>query len=128
MERLEEFFSSVALAIRARTTRAMVHRLRKVYVEPTTRCNLRCRTCMRKSWDEPAADMTMETYGRLLDSLRAVRTVKCVAYWGIGEPLMHPRIVDMIGSAPPSDLAGSTSLEAVFEVGDDGLEPPTSTL
>ena len=77
----------------------MVHRLRKVYVEPTTRCNLNCRTCMRRAWDEPAADMSMETYHRLLDSLRNLKTVERVAYWGIGEALMHPRIAEMIGRA-----------------------------
>ena len=27
--------------------------LAKIYLEPTTNCNLQCRTCMRTSWDEP---------------------------------------------------------------------------
>ena len=27
--------------------------LAKVYVEPTTACNLRCRICVRNSWNEP---------------------------------------------------------------------------
>ena len=30
-----------------------VTHLRKVYIEPTNRCNLECRTCIRNIWDEP---------------------------------------------------------------------------
>jgi MoaA/NifB/PqqE/SkfB family radical SAM enzyme len=93
------FLSAFAGAARKLTSGASVHRLRKVYVEPTTKCNLRCHTCMRHSWDEPAADMQMATYARLLDGLRKIGTIQTVAYWGIGEPLMHPRIVAMIASA-----------------------------
>jgi hypothetical protein len=29
----------------------------KVYVEPTTVCNLRCRICVRNSWSEPMGSM-----------------------------------------------------------------------
>jgi len=31
--------------------------LGKVYVEPTTRCNLRCPMCLRQYWDEPETDL-----------------------------------------------------------------------
>jgi len=99
MKRSEELLSGLSRAVRRGTSEASVHRLRKVYVEPTTRCNLHCPTCMRRSWDEPAADMTMAIYGRLLEDLRRIGTVRSVAYWGIGEPLVHPHLVEMIGSA-----------------------------
>ena len=29
-----------------------IDRLAKLYVEPTNRCNLDCRTCMRQGWEE----------------------------------------------------------------------------
>ncbi len=29
-----------------------ISRLAKVYIEPTNRCNLDCRTCIRNVWDE----------------------------------------------------------------------------
>lgn len=32
--------------------------LGKVYVEPTSACNLNCRTCMRRSWTEPVGTMS----------------------------------------------------------------------
>jgi MoaA/NifB/PqqE/SkfB family radical SAM enzyme len=111
--------SAFAVAAQKRALGNMLHRLRKVYVEPTTRCNLRCRTCMRRSWDEPAADMAMATYGRLLDSLRKIRTVHTVAYWGIGEPLMHPRIAEMVGST--HDLGLQTELITNAQLLDETL-------
>ena len=73
-------------------------KLDKVIVEPTTRCNLQCTTCMRNTWEEPYGDMTAATFERLLRGLRDLRPSK-VAFWGIGEPLMNPRIVDMVRQA-----------------------------
>ena len=70
--------------------------LTKVYVEPTTSCNLNCRTCIRNSWDEPPGRMRMTTYRRLIEGLRKVKTLKTMAFWGFGEPLLHPDIIDMI--------------------------------
>ncbi len=73
--------------------------LTKVYVEPTSRCNLACKTCMRKSWDEQPGEMAAETYERFLRGLRGISTVHTVAFWGFGEPLLHPNILGMIGAA-----------------------------
>ncbi|NLD50353.1 MAG: hypothetical protein GX660_24705 [Clostridiaceae bacterium] len=28
-----------------------IHSLAKVYIEPTSKCNLKCQTCIRKTWD-----------------------------------------------------------------------------
>lgn len=86
-------------AVQERVTGASTHSLRKIYIEPTTRCNLHCRACMRRVWDECPGDMTRQTYDRLLAGMREMRTVRSVAYWGIGEPLMHPEIVRMVHSA-----------------------------
>ncbi|MFA6033031.1 MAG: radical SAM protein [Myxococcota bacterium] len=73
-------------------------RLDKVIIEPTTRCNLQCTTCMRNTWDEPYGDMTAETFSALMRGLRELRPSK-VAFWGIGEPLMNPRLVEMVRQA-----------------------------
>ena len=70
-----------------------------VYVEPTNRCNLRCRTCVRNVWDEPLGDMEMETYRRLVEGLRSVRSLRKMSFWGYGEPLLHPGIVEMVRMA-----------------------------
>ena len=70
--------------------------LARVIVEPTTRCNLSCRTCVRHSWDEPLGSMSRSTFEALLDGLGKVPTLRTVAFWGIGEPLCHPDIAEMV--------------------------------
>lgn len=76
--------------------RRPVGHLAKVYVEPTSRCNLTCRTCIRNAWEEPLGDMTDETFDRLVASLRALDPRPTVFLGGFGEPLVHPRIVAMV--------------------------------
>jgi MoaA/NifB/PqqE/SkfB family radical SAM enzyme len=70
--------------------------LRKVYIEPTNRCNLECRTCIRHSWTEPLGHMSGETFGRIVQGLRAFSPAPVVFFGGFGEPLAHPRIVEMV--------------------------------
>lgn len=73
--------------------------LRKVYVEPTTRCNLHCPMCVRQYWDEPLADLSWVAYDRLIAGLREMGTCRQMAFWGFGEPLLHPDILRMIAAA-----------------------------
>lgn len=73
--------------------------LRRVYVEPTSRCNLNCTTCIRNTWSEDFADMPWELYESLLEGLREMPHLERMSFWGYGEPLLHPRIVDMIAGA-----------------------------
>lgn len=68
----------------------------KIYVEPTSRCNLSCVTCIRHSWDEPFGDMDWPTYEALIDGLKDFPEAKTIAFAGFGEPLVHPRFPDMI--------------------------------
>lgn len=82
--------------------------LAKVIVEPTSRCNLNCRTCVRHSWDEPLGSMSWPTYESLLGGLRQVPTLRTIAFWGIGEPLYHPDIAEMVRTA--HDLGVRTEL------------------
>lgn len=70
--------------------------LTKLYVEPTTQCNLQCRTCIRNSWDEPIGFMDMNVFRRLISGIKFFRSLKRVAFWGFGEPLVHPEIVKMV--------------------------------
>ncbi|HSW46599.1 MAG TPA: radical SAM protein, partial [Phycisphaerae bacterium] len=82
--------------------------LGKVYVEPTSACNLSCRTCMRHSWNEPVGTMTGATFQRLLASLATVPSFHTMAFWGMGEPLLHPEIASMVQAA--KDLGAETEL------------------
>ncbi len=71
----------------------------KVYIEPTNRCNLACRTCLRTLWDEPPGDMDAATFARVLDGVRACAPSPTVFFGGVGEPLAHPRIIEMVAAA-----------------------------
>jgi MoaA/NifB/PqqE/SkfB family radical SAM enzyme len=90
--RLEEDLNHVRLH------RPVTH-LAKVYVEPTVRCNLDCRTCIRNVWDEELGTMSERTFDRVLAALRSVSSSPSVFFGGLGEPLLHPHIVDWIKQA-----------------------------
>jgi len=76
--------------------RPPVSRLAKVYIEPTNHCNLECRTCIRHSWNEPVGSMNAATFNRIAEGLRSFSHPPGVFFGGLGEPLAHPEIVDMI--------------------------------
>jgi MoaA/NifB/PqqE/SkfB family radical SAM enzyme len=83
--------------------RLVLHRsadhLARVYIEPTTACNLQCRTCMRNAWDERIGHMAPETFRRILEGIQALPNPPCIFFGGLGEPLAHPDILEMIREA-----------------------------
>ncbi|TDO85291.1 MoaA/NifB/PqqE/SkfB family radical SAM enzyme [Halanaerobium saccharolyticum] len=106
-------------------------RLTRIYIEPTSDCNLNCKTCVRHSWDEEMGFMEMEAYSKLIEELKDFKGLEKISFWGIGEPLFHPRIAEMIGLA--SRLGVKTQIitngllldqekaEALLEAGLDSL-------
>jgi MoaA/NifB/PqqE/SkfB family radical SAM enzyme len=73
--------------------------LSKVYIEPTNRCNLECRTCIRNIWDEPLGEMKSATFSRIIEDLRSFSSPPTIFFGGLGEPLVHPDIFEMVGQA-----------------------------
>ncbi len=73
-----------------------IHSLARVYVEPTSRCGLSCRTCVRNTWDEPTGNMTPEVFDRLISQLSRFPALESVMFSGVGEPTLHPNITNMI--------------------------------
>jgi Fe-coproporphyrin III synthase len=61
--------------------------IRKLYLEPTTACNLCCRTCIRNSWGMPSENMSSHTFDQIIDSLPELPFLKQVIFSGFGEPL-----------------------------------------
>ena len=106
-------------------------RLTKVYIEPTSDCNLNCKTCVRHSWEEEMGFMEMEDYRKLIKELKDFKGLGRVSFWGIGEPLYHPQIAEMVELA--SGLGVKTQIitnallldhdkaEALLEAGLDSL-------
>ncbi|HJD97214.1 radical SAM protein [Mailhella massiliensis] len=79
----------------------MADELRRLYLEPTSRCNLNCAMCFRKSWvEEKTGDMSEATFRAALAHLP--ESVETIFFGGMGEPLFHPRIVDMVRAASSS--------------------------
>ncbi len=69
--------------------------LKKLYIEPTTKCNLNCKMCFRNTWfDEPICDLSLETYRDVIRSMPS--SVETVFFGGMGEPLFHKDILEMI--------------------------------
>jgi MoaA/NifB/PqqE/SkfB family radical SAM enzyme len=76
--------------------RRPVTQLARIYIEPTNHCNLHCVTCIRHSWDEPLGEMHSAVFSRIVDNLRVFPSPPSVFLGGLGEPLSHPHIVDMV--------------------------------
>ncbi len=73
--------------------------LAKVYLEPTSLCNLDCCMCIRHSWTEKQGNMSDATFQRLMDSLAALPSKPIIVFGGFGEPLFHPHIREMLRRA-----------------------------
>ena len=84
----------------------------KVYVETTTRCNLRCRMCVKHAQGSCIEERDLDTtlFARLLPSLSHTGFL---ILNGIGEPLLHPELTTMISQArramPPAGVIGFQS-------------------
>lgn len=70
--------------------------VRGVYIEATTRCNLKCPNCIRNAWDEPLGDMRSETFDCIMKSLGQLPDLREVHFGGFGEPLLHPSLPKMV--------------------------------
>ena len=78
--------------------------LKRLYIEPTTKCNLNCKMCFRHTWyDEPMCDLSLEDFRHVLETMP--RTVETIFFGGMGEPLFHRNILEMIR------LAAQTGVE-----------------
>jgi MoaA/NifB/PqqE/SkfB family radical SAM enzyme len=76
-----------------------INTLKRVYVEVTNRCNLTCSTCMRNVWDVKYGHMTDETFDLILLGLGDFLEKPELFFGGYGEPLSHPKLLEMIERA-----------------------------
>jgi MoaA/NifB/PqqE/SkfB family radical SAM enzyme len=86
-------------------------------IEVTTRCALRCAMCPRTALqaDWPELDLPWESYVRVA---AAFGSVQHVHLQGWGEPLLHPRLCDMIALAKAADCrVGLTTNGSALEPG-----------
>ncbi len=72
--------------------------LKKIYLEPTSRCNLKCITCVRRQWGSfQEGDMDMSLFEKLLREMKEFPDLDQVHLGGFGEPLAHLRALELIG-------------------------------
>jgi len=78
----------------------------RLFVETTTRCNLRCRMCVKETWDRSTmeGDMVDETFTELE---AAFPHLEALVLNGIGEPLLDLRLDNFIRRAKELMPAGS---------------------
>jgi MoaA/NifB/PqqE/SkfB family radical SAM enzyme/surfactin synthase thioesterase subunit len=69
-------------------------------VSVTTRCDLACRACARAIQPVEPADMAPETFARVLEQVPHAARVVMV---GLGEPLLHPAIVELVRRGADAD-------------------------
>lgn len=79
-----------------------------VYLFPTNRCNFRCTYCahslgpqgFRETYGFAPETMAMETFYAIIDQLEAFpRPLRTLSLTRQGEPLLHPRLPEMIACA-----------------------------
>jgi len=86
---------------------------RYVQLEPTSRCNQECIMCPRNEadYDSDFGDMSYENYLRVLDE---IPTIENMQINGLGEPLLHPRIFDMIKEAKRRGITLSMNSNVIW--------------
>lgn len=75
-----------------------IHSISRIYIEPTSLCNLNCITCIRNNWEEKPGGMDMNTFNKFLQDLDGIPSVSSIMFGGFGEPMFHPDIYSMIKS------------------------------
>lgn len=73
-----------------------IRRLNNLTVAVTHRCNLRCRMCYFHQELENAAQLPLELYTRVIETVAPARP--CVILSG-GEPFTHPDLIEMVAAA-----------------------------
>lgn len=74
----------------------LVPDVKRIYLEITTKCNFACITCIRSSWQDKLLHMDWATFEIILENLMELPNLESVHFGGFGEPMMHPKIFDML--------------------------------
>jgi len=86
-------------------------------LEPTTHCQLSCGFCPRERVMGGSPPMHME-WGSYESLMREIGPyLLSIAFWQWGEPLLHPRIIDMVGLAKKYGIFSMISTNGQIDTG-----------
>lgn len=84
-----------------------------IYVEPTNACNLKCKMCMRDKIEiREKGFMDFDLYKKVIDNI--AHKVPSIGLFAQGEPLLHPKSIDMIKYAKQKGLKVGFNTNAVL--------------
>ena len=92
-------------------------------IEPTRRCNLNCKICIRPNLNETTASLSFKDFRKVLDS----SNFRHVALHGWGEPLLNPELFQMVKYAESKGVSTELTTNATLlqgnieEIFDSGL-------
>tara|TARA_R110002049_G_scaffold48080_2_gene138782 strand:+ start:766 stop:1971 length:1206 start_codon:yes stop_codon:yes gene_type:complete len=87
-----------------------------LHVGVTTVCNLKCPACPtgNDTLGRPNEHLDYDTYARVIDEMR--EHLMLTLFWDWGEPLLHPRITDMVAHAGKSGIKTLISTNGTVRV------------
>ncbi|MDN5363412.1 MAG: hypothetical protein PWQ91_473 [Eubacteriales bacterium] len=92
--------------------------IREIYLELSSLCNLNCRHCYRNSWSYRGGLMARETWKKVLAEAKTLPELGRIVLGGIGEPLLHPEIKEIIAQTKEMSLKVSVTTNG-FLLSDD---------
>lgn len=84
----------------------------ELIIETTNKCNLSCVMCVRQKMTRPIGFMEMGLYHKIIDEVSVY--LEMVYLHGLGEPLFHPKIFQMISYAKSKGLSVGLSTNATL--------------
>jgi radical SAM protein with 4Fe4S-binding SPASM domain len=75
-------------------------------IEPTTRCNLKCKMCQLTTWTKPRRDLKLEEFKSILNQVPSLGKIKLQ---GMGEPLLNPQFAEMVKFATDRKIRVSST-------------------
>ena len=74
--------------------------LQKIYIEPTSFCNLKCKMCSRSAWfDEKIGEMEESLFNKIIEEVKDIESVHTIFFGGIAEPFAHSNLLSMVKKA-----------------------------
>ncbi|MDD5439557.1 MAG: radical SAM protein [Candidatus Omnitrophica bacterium] len=82
----------------------------EIVLETTNQCNIRCTMCAINHMKRPVGRLPLDKFKRVIDEIKDY--AELVYLHGLGEPLLHPDIVEMVSYCASSNIRSGISTNA----------------